>query len=171
MANYSIFADRLKRTRLDLNIKQNELAEKSGISATTISAYENGLKIPSLENAVKLATTLGVSLDWLCGIDNQATSQNKNESFEIIKALMFFMKKFDYDMGITTKGGKTLNYIRFYYNELFVVQNVINEYNLIAELTKSSKIVTNEMIQTLENALIDKYKNVNLLEYEDDLPF
>lgn len=169
MEDYSIlFSYRLRKARLDSNIKQNELAEKSGIAATTISAYENSSKSPSLENAATLADTLGVSLDWLCGIDNKETSQNKNQSIEIIKSLMLLMKKLNYDINTEIYKGYERQYVKLYYNSLWYINNVIDECNLIIKLEKSSNIITDEMVQTLENALIDKFKNADL--FEENLP-
>lgn len=73
--NDLIFAQRLKYCREHAKLKQNELAIKAGVTPTALSTYEafttspNGKK-PSLHSAVKLAKALGVSLDWLCGIDD-----------------------------------------------------------------------------------------------------
>lgn len=73
--NDLIFAQRLKYCRECAKLKQNELAVKADISPAILSTYEafnmslSGKK-PSLHNAMKLAKTLGVSLDWLCGIDD-----------------------------------------------------------------------------------------------------
>ncbi len=69
--NNNLFSERLKEARLTAKLKQTELAKISGVTAATISAYEcadgNKGKNPSLENALKLAQALNVSLDWLCG--------------------------------------------------------------------------------------------------------
>lgn len=69
--NIDIFSQRLRDTRRKKNITQAQLARQSGVTAATISAYENtdskkGCN-PSLESAAKLAEALSVSLDWLCG--------------------------------------------------------------------------------------------------------
>lgn len=67
----NLFSERLKEARLTAKLKQTELAKISGVTAATISAYEcaDGKKgkNPSLDNALKLAQALNVSLDWLCG--------------------------------------------------------------------------------------------------------
>ena len=67
----NLFSERLKEARLTAKLKQTELAKLSGVTAATISAYERADdgkgKNPSLENALKLAQALNVSLDWLCG--------------------------------------------------------------------------------------------------------
>lgn len=67
----TIFARRLKEARAASKLTQTELSKLSGVTPATISAYEcaDGLKgkNPSLDNALKLAQALNVSLDWLCG--------------------------------------------------------------------------------------------------------
>ena len=67
----NLLSERLKEARLTAKLKQTELAKLSGVTAATISAYERADdgkgKNPSLENALKLAQALNVSLDWLCG--------------------------------------------------------------------------------------------------------
>lgn len=69
------FAERMKQSRERKGMKQNELAKAVNVTPTTISSYEkadtegNGKK-PTLENAQAIAETLGVSLDWLCGMSD-----------------------------------------------------------------------------------------------------
>ncbi len=67
----TIFAQRLKEARTALKLTQTELSKLSGVTPATISAYEcadgSKGKNPSLDNALKLAQALNVSLDWLCG--------------------------------------------------------------------------------------------------------
>ncbi len=76
MGELTMFAKRLKEIREKRGLKQIDLAEKLDMSPQTISAYEKAEiaakvgKNPTLESAIKIAEGLGVSLDWLCGIDN-----------------------------------------------------------------------------------------------------
>lgn len=74
MKELTLFAKRLKKAREQRGMKQKELAEKIDVTPQTISAYEKADvegkgKNPTLENAISAAKVLGVSLDWLCGID------------------------------------------------------------------------------------------------------
>ena len=61
------FAKRLKDLRIENKLKQEELAEAVGVSASMISMWENEINIPSLEKASKLADIFKVSLDYLAG--------------------------------------------------------------------------------------------------------
>lgn len=60
------FRDNLK-SELDFqDIKVKELAAKSGISKRTIDQYlSSAAKMPSAENAVKIAQVLGVTVEYL----------------------------------------------------------------------------------------------------------
>ena len=68
----NIFAKRLHETRTELKLTQAELAAKVGITAATVSGYENGkgVKKAALETIDNIANALNVSVDWLCGKDN-----------------------------------------------------------------------------------------------------
>lgn len=63
------FAKKMKEVRGRNGLKQKDLAAKIGATPQTISAYEKKGKTPTLENVASIAKALGVSLDWLCGID------------------------------------------------------------------------------------------------------
>ena len=71
------FAERVKREREKLGWTQAQLGEKVGVSPQTISAYEKNIygkgKTPTLDNAILIAESLGVSLDYLCGRDDTST--------------------------------------------------------------------------------------------------
>ena len=64
------FGKRLREARQNANKSQRELAEAVGISSQMVSAYEKQERKPSIEVAAALAGELGVSLDYLCGIQN-----------------------------------------------------------------------------------------------------
>ena len=60
---------------------QAELAARSGINRVTIAKYETGRQEPTVANALKLATALGVTVDELIGAvencpDGAKTAQN-----------------------------------------------------------------------------------------------
>ena len=61
----SLIGKRIKNIRNAKKISQQELAGKTGIQNTTISAFENGKRIPSLQNLALIAKALGVSIDEL----------------------------------------------------------------------------------------------------------
>ncbi|RSM64825.1 XRE family transcriptional regulator [Actinoplanes sp. ATCC 53533] len=58
---------RLKHLRLRRAITLTDLAEETGISASTLSRLEAGLRRPTLEQLLPLARVYGVTLDELVG--------------------------------------------------------------------------------------------------------
>lgn len=68
------FGSRLREARQTAGMTQNALAEAVNISPQMVSAYEKQTREPKLETLAQIAATLGVSLDYLCGIE---TSESK----------------------------------------------------------------------------------------------
>lgn len=62
-----VFAAKLRGKRAEADITQEELAKRSGVSAASIKAYENGQTSPILSNAYALASALGCDVNTLCG--------------------------------------------------------------------------------------------------------
>ena len=60
-----LFRKELLNARKSLHLTQAQLAEKSGLSQTTISSIENidGDTSPTLRSLMKYITALGISLD------------------------------------------------------------------------------------------------------------
>lgn len=82
--NYDIFSQRLKDARSKKQLTQRQLAEKIGVSATTVTNYEtNKSKVPGADVLVSLSETLEVSIDWLLG--NEITAEKaSNKSPNVI---------------------------------------------------------------------------------------
>ncbi len=58
-------ARRIGSERMALAMTQSELAKLIGTYQPVVSLWESGSQEPSLTSAAKLATALGVSLDYL----------------------------------------------------------------------------------------------------------
>lgn len=64
-------AKRLQETRLKCGLKQQDVAERTGINVVTLSGYEIGKNEPNMEALVSLADVCGVTLDYLmCRTDS-----------------------------------------------------------------------------------------------------
>lgn len=66
---YNSFSKRLKVAMDDLNIKQIDLANKTGLDRSLISNYLNDKYKPKQNNLYVLAKALNVSPVWLMGYD------------------------------------------------------------------------------------------------------
>ena len=69
-----MFKDNLIYLRKNLNLSQDELAEKIGVSRQTLSKYETGESLPDIEKCRLLADVFGVSMDDLTNYDKEDTN-------------------------------------------------------------------------------------------------
>lgn len=67
----NILGERIKLLRIKAKLSQVDLAEKLNISNTTLSQYENGVRIPNDNLKIMIATFFEISLDYLFGITDK----------------------------------------------------------------------------------------------------
>ena len=65
------FGQILQRLRSEKRWSQSKLAEKLGLSASQVANYEMGRRLPSLQILIDMARILGVSTDYLLGVENE----------------------------------------------------------------------------------------------------
>lgn len=58
--------DAIRQARTDVGMRQPELATALGVSVTTISEWELGKKLPSLDRRDQIAQALDINIDVLC---------------------------------------------------------------------------------------------------------
>lgn len=79
------FAENLRDELEYQGLQVKELSEKTGISINTLNKYRPGSKVvPTIDNALKIAQTLKVSLDYLATGKNE---DSKLENADFIQAL------------------------------------------------------------------------------------
>lgn len=66
----SIFADRLKECRKNINKTQRDVGNDLGITERGYQNYETGEREPKIETLNKLADYFDVSIDYLTGRDD-----------------------------------------------------------------------------------------------------
>jgi transcriptional regulator with XRE-family HTH domain len=67
MGTPETFAQRLQRIRQRSGLSQPRLAEAAGLAVASVRNYEQGRRMPGLEEAAKMARALGCTLDELAG--------------------------------------------------------------------------------------------------------
>ena len=69
MGDYTIetMGERLKRLRLDKKLRQEQLAQRLGVSISTVSSYEMDVRQPPYDILAKYAAIFRVSADYLIG--------------------------------------------------------------------------------------------------------
>lgn len=63
----NIYAEKLKKARINAGYTQKQVAEITGISQPIISRIEKGDREPSIENLCTLIDFYEVSADWILG--------------------------------------------------------------------------------------------------------
>lgn len=84
--------ERLKTRRKQLGYSQYDLADVSGVGQMQISRYELDINMPNSEVVIKLAKGLGVTSDWLLGLNEEPTDYNGLTELER-QALEIFRSK------------------------------------------------------------------------------
>ena len=70
---------KIKEARKKLGLSQEKLANKIGVSKVTICWYENGERVPSLENFLKLSDELNLTLDELASREVSVVAEDEKE--------------------------------------------------------------------------------------------
>ena len=83
--------ERITKARLRLNMNQKELCEKTGITESTLSRFERGLREPRASAIKELSKALEVSFDYLMGATEvmEKCDVDETKEFEITEVLDF----------------------------------------------------------------------------------
>ena len=73
----------IRKYRLEKKMKQDELAERAGLSTNYIGMVERGEKIPSLETFIKILNALDVSSDMVLCDELNYGFRVKNSQLDI----------------------------------------------------------------------------------------
>ena len=68
----------IKARREKVGLNKTELAEKSGLTPSAITYYENGSRKPNIPSMAKLCKALGMSMDEIMGNTNIGMSSVSN---------------------------------------------------------------------------------------------
>ncbi len=88
--------NRIRDLREDMDLRQSDLAKKTGIDQRTISNYETGKTSPDAYALIKLADFFGVSIDYLIGRVkyDYSTAEKKTQIIEQIKKQLEELKRY-----------------------------------------------------------------------------
>lgn len=90
--------ERLRKLRKKYNMTQAELAERLGVSASTVSSYERDTTDPSVAVIIKLSVIFDVQCDYLLGLNNHnfvCVDVLSNKNVALIQDMINSMKKKD----------------------------------------------------------------------------
>ena len=74
MKNDESIGDRIRETRVNKGMTQQQVADSIGVTYQNISQYERGLRTPKNETLIKIADALGVSVYELIGFNGANTN-------------------------------------------------------------------------------------------------
>ncbi len=66
-----MIAEKIKLLRENSGLSQKALADKLGITRSSVNAWELGISVPSTQYIVELATLFKVSTDYLLNVNNK----------------------------------------------------------------------------------------------------
>jgi transcriptional regulator with XRE-family HTH domain len=75
-----IFSQRLRDARRTKSYTRFDLAREAGIRENYIILYENGRRLPNLKNLQRIADALGVSADYLLGLEGASEAHDSAPS-------------------------------------------------------------------------------------------
>lgn len=84
MYNAQAFGRNLQEHLSSHGIEQKWVAEKMGTSQATLSRYVTGARLPGVESLVELAQVLGVSVDYLLGIEQPSPKTKLSTELTIL---------------------------------------------------------------------------------------
>lgn len=82
---------RIKNLRLEKGLTQEQFAIRLGVTKSIISAYESGVRHPSLDMLVKISQSFNVTTDFLLGLNKNLelnVSGLSSEQISILRALI-----------------------------------------------------------------------------------
>lgn len=96
--------ERLRELRKKTNMTQKEFSEIIGCTMASLSAYENGSKVPPTQTLINISSHFDCSIDWLFGLNNEQTylsSKQQVKTYSEYIQLLFNL----YERGIRIEPG------------------------------------------------------------------
>lgn len=71
MAHKDTFGERLNMVLYEQELSQADLDKRTGIGRANISRYVCNKQMPTVDSLIAICKTLGVSADWLLGLNDE----------------------------------------------------------------------------------------------------
>ena len=89
--NEQTLGQRIAAERKKLNLSQEALGEKMGVSRQAISKWEADGALPEIDKLIAMSRLFGVSLGWLLGVEEESAAQSdtfSDEQLELIRRMI-----------------------------------------------------------------------------------
>ena len=164
----TIVASRLKMARDNKGFSKAEVAKALNIATSSMTYYEQGKAIPSVDKLYALADYYGVTMDWLCGRINKNDAVLKTE-FDMAEVLLAALQFEGIELDVSDEEVDALNKIevakfaltfpflnRFFVNRFYL--NRIKE-NCTSEETKQAMtevVKTRQEIESMYTKMLEE---------------
>ena len=164
----TIVASRLKMARENKGYSKVEVAKALNIATSSMTYYEQGKAVPSIDKLYALADYYGVTMDWLCGRVNKNDAVLKTE-FDVAEVLLAALQFEGIELDVSDEEVDALNKIEVakfaltspLLNKFFVNRFHLNRIkeNYTSEETKQAmiKIVkTRQKIESMYTKMLEE---------------
>lgn len=156
----TIVASRLKMARENKNLSKSDVAKALNIATSSMTYYEQGQTLPSIDKLYALADYYGVTMDWLCGRINKNDTALKTE-FDVAEVLLAALQFEGIELDTEVERIDTLNKIEIakfaltspFLNKFFVNRFYLNRIkeNCTTEETKQAMLEVVKARQEIES--------------------
>ena len=150
----TIVASRLKMARENKSLSKTEVAKALNIATSSMTYYEQGKAVPSIDKLYALADYYGVTMDWLCGRVNKNDAVLKTEC-DVAEVLLAALQFEGIELDVSDEEVDALNKIevaKFALISPFLNKFFVNRFylNRIKEncTSKETKQVMTEVVKT-----------------------
>lgn len=150
----TIVASRLKMARDNKGFSKAEVAKALNIAPSSMTYYEQGKAIPSIDKLYALADYYGVTMDWLCGRVNKNDAVLKTE-FDVAEVLLAALQFEGIELDVSDEEVDALNKIEVakfaltspLLNKFFVNRFYLNRIKENCTSEKTKQVMT-EVVKT-----------------------
>ena len=164
----TIVASHLKMARENKDLSKTEVAKALNIATSSMTYYEQGKAIPSIDKLYALADYYGVTMDWLCGRVNKNDAVLKTE-FDVAEVLLAALQFEGIELDVSDEEVDVLNKIEVakfaltspFLNKFFVNRFYLNRIkeNCTSEETKQAMtevIKTRQEIESMYTKMLEE---------------
>ena len=164
----TIVASRLKMARENKDLSKTKVAKALNIATSSMTYYEQGKAIPSIDKLYALADYYGITMDWLCGRVNKNDAVLKTE-FDVAEVLLAALQFEGIELDVSDEDVDALNKIEVaklaltspFLNKFFVNRFYLNRIkeNCTSEETKKAitKVIkTRQEIESMYTKMLEE---------------
>lgn len=164
----TIVASRLKMARDNKGFSKTEVAKALNIATSSMTYYEQGKAVPSIDKLYALADYYGVTMDWLCGRVNKNDTVLKTE-FDVVEVLLAALQFEGIELDVSDEEVDALNKIEVakfaltssFLNKFFVNRFYLNRIkeNCNSEETKQAMaevVKTRQEIESMYTKMLEE---------------